>query len=114
MCRALSYLDVKNPDDRSVVSLDLVKGTECRRLPVAQRNLLTKRSLGSRWSHPNGCTQLNVKSAAASGDVKPYGPTNDTSDCAEFSMNRLGVAMTRTATTMNAIALNRFGPLTDA
>jgi hypothetical protein len=46
--------------------------------------------------------------------MKPYGPTNDTSDCAEFSLNRLGVAMTRTATTMSAIMLNRFGPLADA
>ena len=27
--------------------------------------------------------------------MRPYGPTNDTSDCAEFSLNRLGVAITR-------------------
>jgi hypothetical protein len=31
------------------------------------------------------------------------------SDCAEFPLNRLGITMIRTATTMSAIALNRFG-----
>jgi hypothetical protein len=88
MCRALSHLDVKNLDDHSVVDLGLVKGAErVRRL---------------------------LQTATASSDMKPYGPTNDTSDCAEFSLNRLGVAMTRTATTMSAIVLNRFGPLADA
>jgi len=63
---------------------------------------------------PDGYAQLNVQTATATSDMKAYGPTNDTSECAEFSLNRLGVAMTRTATTMNAIALNRFGPLADA
>jgi hypothetical protein len=88
MCRALSHLDVKHLDDRTVVDLGLVKGAErVRRL---------------------------LQTETASSDMKPYGPTNDTSDWAKFSLNRLGVAMIRTATTMNAITLNRFGPLADA
>jgi hypothetical protein len=111
--RALSHFDVKNLDDRSVIDLGFVEGAErVRRRPVARWNLLTVRAAKEvAGASPDGCTQLNVQTATASSDIKPYGPTNDTSDRAEFSLNRLGVAMARTATTMSAIALNRFGPL---
>jgi hypothetical protein len=62
MCRALSHLDVKNLDDRSVFDLGSVKGAErVRRLPVAWRSVLTERAAKEvAGASPDGHTQLNV------------------------------------------------------